>query len=249
LSIANSERGAARNAGAKIATGTYLNFFDSDDVPFRHHLSTALAFAESNGTPPWFHTGFEIVDERGAVLVTEVGSFVPYEQLIVTNYLGCDCVFVRRDFFLLHRFSEDRRMASSEDWHLWLRLLAREKLKICSVVTLKMIHHPNRSLVTISTERIIERDTVMLKSLLKDELFVKKFSQKLPLFEADRYTFFSLSLALSENRARALGFLLKALRCTSLVLSRRRFWASLRIVAVGPRKGKGTSVTAGQTSS
>ncbi|MBK7856746.1 MAG: glycosyltransferase family 2 protein [Bacteroidetes bacterium] len=40
--IPNCERGAARNYGAKISKGDYINFFDSDDLAYPHHLQTAL---------------------------------------------------------------------------------------------------------------------------------------------------------------------------------------------------------------
>lgn len=227
--IENRERGAARNVGAEMATGDYLNFFDSDDIPLSNHLQVARDFAVANQTAKWFHTAYRIVDEVGNVLVTELGNALPDRRLIVTNYLGCDSVFIRRDFFNANKFNEDRRMASSEDWQLWLRLIAREPLQVCQEITLLMQQHKNRSLLTISADRVVERDTLMLKTLLEDDQFVKKFGKSLPLFIADRYTFFALVTALERRRSETLSFLKTALKTTSLVLCRKRFWASLRI--------------------
>ncbi len=227
----NQERAAARNAGALAAKGRYLNFFDSDDEMYKNHLSTARGFITKNTDAVFFHTQYHVCNEDGAIVNEELG--VQEEQaaarLIVTNYLGCNSVFVERSFFLDNSFNADRRLASSEDWELWLRLISRQPLFRCEVVTLKMRNHAGRSIFTITPDRIIERDTVMLDYLLADDPFSIKFKKDLKQFEADRYTFFALVLSITTGRrSETFHYLLKSLSVTPVVLLRKRFWAASR---------------------
>jgi len=232
IRIENSERGVARNTGAQLASGTYLNFFDSDDLMYVHHLQAAFSFIQQHGHPKWFHVGYDIYDEHGKQLVCELGVDNPEAKLIETNYLGCDSVFIQRELFMAHRFCEDKRVASSEDWELWLRVISEEKLSRCPVVTFRMTHHSNRSLLTISPDRIVERDSVMLDRLMQQRLFREKFKAQLRIFEADRYTFFALNLVLAKRRTEAIAWLWRSLRATPAVLTRRRFWACVKLLSL-----------------
>lgn len=225
----NQERAAARNMGASLAKGKFLNFFDSDDEMYKHHLSAAHEFIEKNEEAVFFHTQYQVFSEDGVVVSEELG--VPMEKaaarLIITNYLGCNSVFVERNFFLENRFNADRRLASSEDWELWLRLISRKSLHRCERITLKMQNHVGRSLFTITPDRVIERDTLMLEVLMADNAFISKFKNVLRLFEADRYTFFALVLSMTKGRgSETFHYLRKSLSTTPAVLLRKRFWAS-----------------------
>jgi glycosyltransferase involved in cell wall biosynthesis len=224
----NSERGAARNYGASLARGRYLNFFDSDDLMLPGRLSIVKQFIADHNNPAWFHTAYKIVDEFGKIVLKEYGAKHPEEKLITTNYLGCDSVFIEREFFLQNKFQEDRRMASSEDWELWLRIISRQPLLRCPEVTFHMVNHSNRSLFTISPDKIIERDTLLLHYLLRDKFFVDKFHSELPLFEADRYTFFALTLLLENRKKEAYHYLVESLKVSKKVLTRKRFWACVK---------------------
>ena len=59
----NGERGAARNFGAKQATGDYINYFDSDDLAYPNHLEVACAAARKLEKPMQFHVGYEMKNE------------------------------------------------------------------------------------------------------------------------------------------------------------------------------------------
>jgi len=231
IKIANSERGAARNVGAEMARGLYFNFFDSDDIMLDNHLETASTFIKNHHSPSWFHVGYEVRDEQGKLLLTEVGTRIkPEIRLIESNYLGCNSIFIERDLFLSSKFNANRKLASSEDWELWLRLISENELMTCSEVTFQMLHHPNRSILTIPVDRVVERDTFMLQELFRNESFVNKFKNRLPLFEADRYTFFALCLILASRRKEAIDYLWKSINKTPSVFARKRFWACIKLL-------------------
>jgi glycosyltransferase involved in cell wall biosynthesis len=231
LGIKNSERGAARNRGAEIARGLYLNFFDSDDILYKHHLQTAYTFIQDNKSPSWFHVGYDIRDEHDKLITREIGvPYNPEKKLIVTNYLACNSVFIHRELFLENRFKENRKLSTSEDWELWLRIISRVNLLACREVTFKLIQHNNRSLYDISPDRVIERDSFMLAELMRDDYFVKKFKTDLSLFEADRYTFFALTLILEKRRVETILYLLKSFIATPRVIVRKRFWACIKLL-------------------
>ena len=64
----NGERAKARNYGADLAKGDYVNFFDSDDSLYTNHLTEAVKLIESNSNPEVFHLNYDSVDEQGKLL-------------------------------------------------------------------------------------------------------------------------------------------------------------------------------------
>ena len=118
----NGERGAARNYGAQKSTGDYINFFDSDDLAYPNHLETAFRLIEQENHPPVFHLGFDIKDLQGKIVRTPDEIVDINKQLINGNVLSCNGVFIRKDIVQKYPFNEDRELAASEDYLLWLTL-------------------------------------------------------------------------------------------------------------------------------
>ena len=227
---ANGERGAARNYGAQQALGRYVNFFDSDDEMYPNHLSVARDYLTAHGEVELLHTGYEIIGDAGQVL-KEVCDFrvSTNEALIHNNFLACNTVFVRLDTALANPFVEDRRLASAEDWELWLRLASLYNFHSISAKTFGLREHDGRSLNTIAPEAVRQRDELFAQLMAANPAFCRHYPQQVSYFVANRYTFITLTLALSKTRrSDTLRYLAKALRADPTVLWRRRFLASIK---------------------
>jgi glycosyltransferase involved in cell wall biosynthesis len=225
----NGERGAARNFGRAKAKGVYVNFTDSDDVLYPNHLSAARSVITTYKLPEFFHLGYDLKTPDGTVVRTlnnwSAGS---KDHILYDNSLSCNGVFLRKDVAEKFPFVEDRKLASSEDWQLWIRLISRYDLQFSNSVTSTLILHDQRSLYTISSEKVIARDVMLIDSLSEDTEVRKKYGAGFNRFIAHRYTFFMLRLALDKRRADMLKWAWKAIKVYPLIFLSKRFLASLK---------------------
>lgn len=225
----NAERGAARNYGASRSHGRYLNFFDSDDRMYPFHLSKAYAFLQLHRLPGFFHMAYDYKTREGDLLQT-VNNFDDSikEKILFDNVLSCNGVFIEREIALQFPFHENRSLASSEDWELWIRLACRFPLFYSNEVTSTIVGHDHRSIFTIKPEKIIARDLLLISNLQADTEVMKHYQKKFKKFIADRYTFFMLSLAADGKRAIVWMWAWRTFAIYPLILTNKRFIASLK---------------------
>jgi glycosyltransferase involved in cell wall biosynthesis len=226
----NQERGAARNKGASLARGQYLYFLDSDDLVYPDHLKKAVEFLKEQKEPPsWFFQEYEILQADGTKKAIEYNRAKPIESLLKSgNFLSCHGVFVRRDIFSEYQFSEDRNLAGSEDYELWVRLAAQYSLVINPVVTSALVQHEERSVYNFSLEKLIQRKEKMLSSLLENPLVQKRFSEHFDFLRSHTYSYIALHAAMIGKKKSSLYYWRKAIAASPSSMMQKRNLAILK---------------------
>jgi glycosyltransferase involved in cell wall biosynthesis len=225
----NLERSHARNLGAKMAKGSYLNFFDSDDIMYPDRLQKVYDFIDRSNEPDVLFTYYDLIDGSGK----KIGSTERYyssftKDLLFNNFLATGSVFLKRRLALANPFVEDRRLITAEDWECWLRIHAMVDFTEFPEKTFAIVQHGQRSLDTITTERIEERDLFFISLIKGQKNLTKRYGRELYLFVADRYTFIALVFAIVGRWTSAAHYLVLSIRSSFYVVTRRRFWGVLK---------------------
>ncbi len=227
---ANGERAAARNFGARMTKGDYINFFDSDDTAYPNHLSVAVESIARLNAPEVFHIGYDIKNERGEI--EKICDTLPPKLnsvLIDGNHLSCNGVFIRRDVTESFPFNEDRQLSASEDYELWLRLASRFIFYGVNAVTSTVYNHDNRSVVQADAARVTTRMHLLVKYLMQDEKFMSFYRDKIDLFRSYLNVYVALHMAISKSpKKKSLSLLVDAFRLNPRVIFSRRFAAAVK---------------------
>ena len=231
----NSERGAARNRGIEHSSGDYITFFDSDDLLLPNYLSEANKFILQNTDTEFVHFSYEMQTPSGAVLYTQNKQYKdPNVALLGGNFMSCIGCFIKSDVLDTVQFCEDRKIAASEDWLLWLQLAARVKMRQCSTTTSVMINHENRSVLQFKEEVFLNQMTGVLAVLANDSMFISKFGNKaLKKIEARYLSYIALHALMAKEKTTGLNYLMKALIKNLSEIKSRRTLACIKKIILG----------------
>ncbi len=208
----NAERGAARNYGARLAKGKWINYFDSDDIAYPSHTETAFRYVTANPEINVFHTSYDWVDiETSQVFKKSVLTGELNKRILQANCLSCNNVFIKKELCTDFSFSEKRELSGSEDWVLWLRLSASYPIMGLPDITSSIVQHSARSMITASGKSCYERAVSLHSILNEDKVFMQQFSKKQAnkVF-AEPIHLASLHYALEKKKTKAVKCLFEA---------------------------------------
>ena len=153
-----------------------------------------------------------------------------FKSLIVKgNFMACQGVFLQKDFAKFNLFIEDRNLAGSEDYELWLRISTITNIVINPVVTSALIDHSDRSVIKIDVDKLIKRKELMLHYLFSNKLINSKLLKYKKILKAGAYSYISLHIALSKQSKKiALKYLFKAIKQSPMFIFKRRYFAIIK---------------------
>lgn len=231
----NKERGAARNLGVKKASGRYVYFLDSDDILFKNHLAEAKRKLSQSPCDFYFQPYCLKDVNTGKTRNINVPTGEPGIALAKTgNFMSCHGVFLKRVFASEHPFNEDRALAGSEDYELWLRMAARTRIQCGTEITSALIDHSARSVFNFNPEKLIQRKALFLKYIEEDDRIIAQFGRYLPHLRAGAYSYIALHLP-AGNKFKRLrwSFWLKAAMARKAFVFSKRSLVILRQLVLG----------------
>lgn len=227
----NEERGAARNFGTVRARGEYVTFLDSDDVLYPDALDEAMKVISQHHFPPVFHVAFEMVTPEGVLIKwpNQIRGELNVHLLKKGNTMGCMGIFIKKEVALRNLFIEDRELAGTEDYELWLRLAAQYTIPYSNKITSALIQHSQRSVFDkTDKQKLINRVEKFLSYVRNNEVFQKKYSSYNKRINSINHCYLALHLAISGYRKESIHYLLLAVKERPALVFTRSFFAVVK---------------------
>lgn len=167
----NEERSVSRNLGMSAAKGRFLTLLDSDDLMYKDNLKDAYEFIQSNPEIDFFHNLYHLVDTSGNVIYkyTFPTNTTPIKSIANGNFLSCIGVFMAKSIYTNYKFETNPIIIGSEDWELWIRILAKHPLGRINKINSAIVHHPGRSITSYSLESIINRKKFIINQIKSNQ--------------------------------------------------------------------------------
>lgn len=223
----NGERGAARNFGAKQATGDYLFFLDSDDLIKPGYFEKAMELIERT-KPKCIHIPYNYlvngVEKTGPDLS---GNILKLER--TQNRFACQ-IIVHKSCMENFQFSENRNFKIGEDWYFILLLLSKFRFEIGAKRLGLIVQHENRSMVLAPYTEVLESLAIFESELKKN---LTEASDVLTNVQHELTNLAALHAAIQREKKIAWNLLLKSNRIKMSRLFRYRNFVILKKIVFG----------------
>ena len=236
----NQREGAARNAGARRASGRYLAFLDSDDYWLPGKLRRDTRRLGQPDGPAFVYSRVRNVDPANNPLGVR---YLPapegdvFWSLARESFVAVSTVTVRADAFAAcGGFVEDRALSGTADWELWMRLAARWPVGFVEQVATCIRVHPRNML---SDSNWMERGmTAGVRFALGDGAVARRARGRVAGERAIR-SHMDVTIALNAyrngQRVRSGRWLVQAVKEWPPQVRDARFWGAVGRTVAGPQ--------------
>lgn len=200
---------SARNFGIQKSSGTFINFFDSDDLAYPNHLHSAREFILKHPEARIVLFDFEWGDvERKHVKEVLMRYDKPNTAILKSNYPSTNCVFLHHSVFEKLRFNES--LTIGEDWDFWLKSSVRYKFYLAQIKTSYFVDHKDRSVRNFNLTNRLSQKEQLIASLKEDPLFFATHKSKLSKINAHMLSYIAIHGAIEGKKGFVFGLFLQS---------------------------------------
>ncbi len=176
----NSERGASRNHGLRLAKGEFIAFLDSDDLWLPNKIEEDIKFFERNSSVGIVYTDYLQIDAEGNQLkLLKLHDYVERrtEALLEGNFILIGAHLIRTQLVRdIGGFREERQLSGSEDWEMWVRFSTTTNFAHLPKATTKIRTHEAN---TMSNASGMERSMNYALELMQSSSYLSGEQKKL----------------------------------------------------------------------
>ncbi len=222
---------AARNYGATISKGDYINFFDSDDIAYPNHLTEAFNFFTKNKNSSivmfdldWSNTEMKKTNQ----------FFLRYKNpnktILTNNFAQVNAVFIKKS--ILNDVLFNTSLSMAEDWDFYLKLSVRYTFDLGKITTSCLVDHAGRTVRNFDINHFLNQKTILLNSVKSDTVFYNKQKNALNGINAHMTSYIALHAAMNRYKIEPIVLFMKSVYYNPLSTFKKRTLAIIKHIFI-----------------
>ncbi len=222
---------AARNYGATISKGDYINFFDSDDIAYPNHLAEAYNYFIKNRSS---NIVMFDLDWSNAEMKKTNQFFLRYKNpnktILTNNFAQVNAVFIKKS--ILNDVVFNTSLSMAEDWDFYLKLSVRYTFDLGKITTSCLVDHAGRTVRNFDINHFLNQKIILLNSVKSDIVFYNKQKKALNGINAHMTSYIALHAAMNKYKIESIVLFIKSAYYNPLSIFKKRTLAIIKHVFI-----------------